>query len=79
MSSEMRVFQRLEMSVFWQLEMTAGNKYLHSWPEDVVGLDASAESGTPVVTLADGAGEGEWVMVVVWCGRTVGCGSRARD
>ena len=59
--------------------MVAGNKYLHSWPEDVVGLDASAESGTPVVvTLADGAGEGEWVMVV-WCGRTVGCGSRARD
>ena len=34
-----------------------------------------------MVTLAeegDGAGEGEWVMVV-WCGRTVGYGGRARD
>ena len=63
-----------------ELEMAARNKHLHSWPEDAVGLDASAESGTPVVTLAeegDGAGEGEWVMVV-WCGRTVGCGGQGK-
>ena len=33
-----------------------------------------------MVTLAeegDGAGEGEWVMVV-WCGRTVGCGGQGK-